>query len=192
MSPSDIHERMKDQVCDFVLTAHPTQATRRTLLAKYSRIVTLLGVRDRTDLTPGARRHLEESFDRELLALWRSNTVRRSRPTALDEARNGLAVVEEVLWEALPIFAQSVDDSLVKIGAKPLPPSRSTIRISSWMGGDRDGNPNVTHTTTRDVIVLHRFRAADLYHKAIDELSVRHAGAGAGAICDLGTTALKL
>jgi hypothetical protein len=97
------------------------------------------------------------------------------------------------LWEALPIFAQSVDDSLVKIGVKPLPPSRSTIRISSWMGGDRDGNPNVTHATTRDVIVLHRFRAADLYHKAIDELSVRDTRARVcrRAICNLSMGALQ-
>lgn len=134
MTPEEIRASVQGQICDFVLTAHPTQATRRTLLAKYSRIAELLGVRDRTDLSPGARAHLEDSFDRELLALWRSNTVRRTRPSAIDEARNGLAVVEEVLWNAVPVFSQSVDDSLKRIGAKPLPPSVCTIRMSSWMG----------------------------------------------------------
>jgi phosphoenolpyruvate carboxylase len=137
-TPQQISQHQSEQKCDFVLTAHPTQATRRTLLAKYQSISTLLGVRERTDLTPAARGHLEEAFDREILAAWHSNTVRRVRPTPQDEARAGLAVVEDTLWHAVPIFLQSVDDALKDIGAQPVPPEVSTVRISSWMGQSRN------------------------------------------------------
>jgi phosphoenolpyruvate carboxylase len=66
-TPAQIREAMQRQIVDFVLTAHPTEATRRTLLAKYHRIATLLGVRDRTDLTPSARAHLDKEFEAEIL-----------------------------------------------------------------------------------------------------------------------------
>jgi phosphoenolpyruvate carboxylase len=135
--PNQIRKRQSEQITDFVLTAHPTESKRRTLLAKYQRIATLLGVRDRTDLTPNSIRHLELEFEREILACWHSNTVRRNRPSAIDEARGGLSVVEDVLFYAVPVFLQSIDDSLVKIGADPLDCDCSTIRISSWIGGDR-------------------------------------------------------
>jgi len=169
-SPEQVREAMSQQIVDFVLTAHPTQPTRRTLLTKYNMIAELLDVRDRPDLTPSARKHLEEDLKRELLAAWRSNTVRRTRPTPQDEARAGLAVVEEILWHAVPFFGRSVDDSLINIGAKPLDAGCSTVRFSSWMGGDRDGNRFVTHATTREVIAVHRCRAAALYFREIDRL----------------------
>ncbi len=130
---------------DFVLTAHPTQATRRTLLTKYAAIATLLGTRERTDLSPYAKKHVEEDLERLILSCWRSNTVRRVRPSPVDEARAGLAVIEDVLWQAVPIHLRTVDEALIKIGAPPTPPDRSSITFSSWAGGDRDGNPNVTH-----------------------------------------------
>ena len=169
-SPSDISAAMAEQRMDFVLTAHPTQATRRTLLSKYAQIANVLAMRERSDLSPLAEQHVDEELDRLLLSCWRTNTVRRVRPSPMDEARAGLAVVEDVLWFAVPRHLRNVDDALREIKAPPLPPSRSPITFSSWMGGDRDGNPFVTHEVTRDVVYLSRWRAADLYWRAIDEL----------------------
>jgi phosphoenolpyruvate carboxylase len=69
------------------------------------------------------------------------------------------------------VFGQSIDDSMMRIGAAPLNPNRSTVRISSWMGGDRDGNPNVTAQVTREVVALQHFRIMTLYANALDALS---------------------
>jgi phosphoenolpyruvate carboxylase len=79
-------------------------------------------------------------------------------------------VVETQLWNALPNFMRTVDDALAKIGAEPLPPQAIPFVIGSWMGGDRDGNPFVTAETTRDVVLLGRWRAADLYYRQVDRL----------------------
>ena len=87
-----------------------------------------------------------------------------------DEARSGLLVVETQLWNALPNFMRTVDDALAKIGAEPLPPNVTPFVIGSWIGGDRDGNPFVTAEVTRDVILLGRWRAADLYYRQVDRL----------------------
>lgn len=169
-TPSQIAQAMASQTTDFVLTAHPTQATRRTLLSKYAQIADNLSLRERDDLSPLARKHVDEELDRLLLACWRSNTVRRVRPSPMEEARGGLAVVEDVLWYAVPRHLRNVDDALAEIGAPLLPPARSPITFSSWMGGDRDGNPFVTAAVTREVVFLSRWRAADVYYRAIDEL----------------------
>ena len=169
-SPAFISSVMASQRTDFVLTAHPTQATRRTLLTKYAQIANVLAMRERSDLSPAASKHIDEELDRLLLACWRTNTVRRVRPSPLDEARAGLAEVEDTLWYAVPRHLRNVDDALAEIGAPPLPPSRSPVTFSGWMGGDRDGNPNVTADVTREVVLLSRWRAADRYYKAIDDL----------------------
>ena len=169
-TPAFISSAMATQRTDFVLTAHPTQATRRTLLTKYAQIANVLAMRERSDLSPAASKHIDEELDRLLLACWRTNTVRRVRPSPLDEARAGLAEIEDTLWYAVPRHLRNVDDALAEIGAPPLPPSRSPVTFSSWMGGDRDGNPFVTADVTREVVLLSRWRAADKYYKGIDDL----------------------
>jgi len=87
-----------------------------------------------------------------------------------DEARSGLLVAETQLWNALPNFMRTVDDALSKIGAEPLPPDSVPFAIGSWIGGDRDGNPFVTAEVTRDIVLLGRWRAADLYYRQVDRL----------------------
>lgn len=170
ISPEDLTTAMASQRIDFVLTAHPTQATRRTLLTKYASIAFILSQMERTDLSPTAAKHLEEELDRVLLACWRSNTVRRIRPLPMTEARAGAAVIEDVIWYALPRHLRNVDDALIANKAAPLPPNYSPIKFSSWMGGDRDGNPNVTAEVTREVIWFNRWRAADLFYRACNNL----------------------
>ena len=78
--------------------------------------------------------------------------------------------MERQLWNALPNFLRTIDDALAKIGAEPLPPNVVPFVIGSWIGGDRDGNPFVTAEVTRDVILLGRWRAADLYYREVDHL----------------------
>ncbi|MCP4995669.1 MAG: phosphoenolpyruvate carboxylase, partial [Gammaproteobacteria bacterium] len=91
-------------------------------------------------------------------------------PTPIDEAKWGFAVIENSLWTAVPQFLRKLDDQLRTILGKPLPLNCSPVRFASWMGGDRDGNPNVTHKTTEEVLMLSRWMAADLYMRDVDQL----------------------
>ncbi|MFA0678730.1 phosphoenolpyruvate carboxylase, partial [Vibrio sp. 10N.222.51.A6] len=91
------------------------------------------------------------------------DVIRQQRPTPLDEAKWGFAVVENSLWEAVPDFLREMDGRLKGYLGEGLPIDARPVHFSSWMGGDRDGNPFVTHTITKEVLRLSRWKAADLY-----------------------------
>jgi len=169
-SPEDIRKSLLTQKLELVLTAHPTQAMRRTILSKYTKIGKLLETRDKTNMTPSEYRLFLESLYREVVSVWRSNTVRRIKPTPEDEARGGLNTVERILWHAIPEHMKTVDNALLEIGAEPLPPTCCVISFGSWIGGDRDGNPYVTADVTLEVIKLSTWRAVHLYYKEVDAL----------------------
>ena len=105
-----------DAVCalriELVLTAHPTEVSRRTLIHKYNRIAALLAERDRPDLTIPEREEVVEALRREIVSAWETDEVRQLRPTPLDEVRSGLIVFEQSLWHAVPRFVRSVDRRL--------------------------------------------------------------------------------
>jgi phosphoenolpyruvate carboxylase len=167
-------ERLHDAVCslriELVLTAHPTEVSRRTLVQKYNRIAAGLDALDRTDLIPVERDTLTASLLREVTAAWGTAEVRPERPSVLDEVRAGLIVFEHSLWHALPHYLRVVDRALAARTGRGLPPGSAPIRFGSWIGGDRDGNPNVTAEVTRRTCLLHRWMAADLYLREIDAL----------------------
>ncbi|KAJ1570096.1 hypothetical protein HK096_001732 [Nowakowskiella sp. JEL0078] len=169
-TPEDIRNSLLKQNIELVLTAHPTQASRRTMLAKYQKIAELLEVRDKTVLTPQEMSEISFSLRREILGAWRSNTVRRIKPTPEDEARNGLAVIEQSIWHAMPGMIRNLNAALVEIGQEALPPTQSLVTFGSWIGGDRDGNPYVTAEVTQEVIKLARWRGAVLIYQEINEL----------------------
>ncbi|KAI8914076.1 phosphoenolpyruvate carboxylase [Powellomyces hirtus] len=169
-TPKQIRDTLEKQQVDLVLTAHPTQATRRTLLDKYFNIANCLAIKDRTTMTPQEEMDNRNTIRAEILAAWRTNTVRRIKPTPDDEARNGLMVLENTIWTALPSFMSTVDHALSEIGQPPLPIDSKLITFGSWIGGDRDGNPYVTSDVTREVIKLCRWRAATLIYQEVDKL----------------------
>jgi len=175
--------RLHDAVCalriELVLTAHPTEIVRRTLVQKYNRIARALETRDRPDLTAPERDDIDAALLREIMTAWSTADVRDERPSPLDEVRAGLVVFEQSLWSALPRYLRSVDRALVAATGRGLPPGVTPIRFGSWIGGDRDGNPNVTPDVTRRACLLSRWVAADLYLAEInalrDELSLQPA-----------------
>jgi phosphoenolpyruvate carboxylase len=112
-SPSDIRAALSVQRIDFVVTAHPTQATRRTLLIKYREMAKLLAKNDRADLQSDERARVREALTRVIVSSWETHTIRRARPTPVEEARAGFAVVEDVLWTAVPDHLRSLDKALV-------------------------------------------------------------------------------
>ncbi|TPX68375.1 phosphoenolpyruvate carboxylase [Spizellomyces sp. 'palustris'] len=169
-TPKQIRDTLVKQQVDLVLTAHPTQAARRTLLDKYLHIANLLAIRDRTIMTPQEEVDFRNTLRGEILAAWQTNTVRRIKPTPEDEARNALMVIENTIWTSLPNFMGTVDHALAEIGQPPLPIDSTLITFGSWIGGDRDGNPFVTSDVTQDVIKLCRWRAATLIYAEVDKL----------------------
>lgn len=148
---------------DLVLTAHPTEVTRRTLIHKYRQIFDQLRRGDDVDMT-----RIQELISQD----WMTNSIRRIRPTPVDEASWGLAVIEDSLWEAVPRFLRELDAQSEQITGKPLAPQITPLRMSSWMGGDRDGNPFVTAKLTRQVIAMSRAKAAELYARDLEQLSM--------------------
>ncbi|HEX8408892.1 MAG TPA: phosphoenolpyruvate carboxylase [Thermoanaerobaculia bacterium] len=155
---------------ELVLTAHPTEVVRRTLLQKYTRIGELLARRDRGDLTTGEEREIVEELRREITSAWETDEVRHTRPTPLDEVKGGLFIFEQTLWNALPRYLRALDGALRTHTGRALPLEAAPIRFGSWIGGDRDGNPNVTAAVTADACLLARWVAADLYLREIDAL----------------------
>jgi phosphoenolpyruvate carboxylase len=175
--------RLHDAVCsmriELVLTAHPTEIARRTLVQKYNRIARDLERRDRPDLTIPERDEIDAALLGEIMTAWGTSDIREERPSPLDEVRSGLIVFEQSLWHAVPRYLRAVDRALRAATGLALPLHVTPIRFGSWIGGDRDGNPNVTPEVTRRACLLSRWVAADLYLKEInalrDELSVHTA-----------------
>ncbi|RBP33889.1 phosphoenolpyruvate carboxylase type 1 [Marinobacter pelagius] len=166
----ELHRRVADLRIEFVLTAHPTEVARRTLIMKYDEMSDCLSQLDHDDLMPAERDEIVARLSRLIAEAWHTDEIRHERPTAVDEAKWGFAVIENSLWQALPDFLRSLDVSLSDATGKGLPLQVSPIRIASWMGGDRDGNPNVTHEVTRTVFLLGRWMAADLFLRDIQSL----------------------
>ena len=170
-SAARIRDAIVSQDIELVLTAHPTEAQRRTILKKNQQIVELLSQYDKNELlTPGEISDLKDGLRAEQLAAWRTSNVRRSKPSPEGEARNGMMVIEETCWDAVPEHYRRLDRSLARIGQPPIPYDACLVRISTWMGGDRDGNPNVTSVVTDKVIALMRARAAILYAREVEKL----------------------
>ncbi|WP_236237311.1 phosphoenolpyruvate carboxylase [Pseudomonas faucium] len=154
-----------------VLTAHPTEVARRTLIQKYDAIAGQLAAQDHRDLTPSERQQVRERLRRLIAEAWHTEEIRRTRPTPVDEAKWGFAVIEHSLWHAIPSHLRKVDKALFDATGLRLPLEAAPIRFASWMGGDRDGNPNVTAAVTREVLLLARWMAADLFLRDIDALA---------------------
>jgi phosphoenolpyruvate carboxylase len=179
VSPAALHDAVCALEIELVLTAHPTEVSRRTLIHKYNRVAALLAEGDRPDLTGPERTELHAALRREILSAWATDEVRHQRLLPIDEVKGGLIVFEQSLWDALPRFLRSVDRALTSATGRPLPLDLSPVRFGSWIGGDRDGNPNVTPDVTRRAALLARWVAADLYLKEVvalrDELSMTQA-----------------
>ncbi|TBU96433.1 phosphoenolpyruvate carboxylase [Phytopseudomonas dryadis] len=156
---------------ELVLTAHPTEVARRTLIQKYDAIAAQLARQDHDDLSQAEHDAIGQQLQRLIAEAWHTEEIRRSRPTPVDEAKWGFAVIEHSLWQAVPAVLRKADRALHQATGLHLPLEAAPIRFASWMGGDRDGNPNVTAAVTREVLLLARWMAADLYLRDVDSLA---------------------
>ncbi len=170
VTSEQIYDAITSQEIELVFTAHPTEVVRRTLLMKYMRIGEALERRDRADLTIPEKEQIDEDIVRELYAIWDTDEIRREKQTPFDEALGGLLVFEQTLWNEVPKFVRNLDKALQRQTGKSLPLHAAPVRFGSWMGGDRDGNPNVKPITTRRVVWLAQSMGASLYEKELRQL----------------------
>ncbi|ASK54338.1 phosphoenolpyruvate carboxylase [Vibrio tarriae] len=170
VSKFDTAQAIRDLNIELVLTAHPTEITRRTMINKLVKINECLSKLELSDLSSKERHKTERRLEQLIAQSWHSDVIRQQRPTPLDEAKWGFAVVENSLWHAVPEFLRELDEQVKSYLGEGLPIDARPVHFSSWMGGDRDGNPFVTHTITREVLLLSRWKAADLYLTDINEL----------------------
>lgn len=173
MQSSEIRQQVETLDIELVLTAHPTEVARRTLIQKYDAIAAALARRDHEDLSVEERGEVLADLARLISEAWHTDEIRRNRPTPVDEAKWGFAVIENSLWQALPRFVRQLDRDLHAATGEHLPLRSVPVKVASWMGGDRDGNPNVTALVTREVLLLGRWMAADLYLRDIEALSTQ-------------------
>lgn len=157
---------------DLVLTAHPTEVYRRTFIHKYSELTQCVKQLRDDNLSAVQRNSVELRIADLITQAWHSEEVRAVRPTPVDEAQWGFAVIENSLWEAVPDFIRELDSKLFAQFGQRLPLDATPVHFSSWMGGDRDGNPNVTAKVTQKVLLLARKRAARLFADDIERLVV--------------------
>ena len=170
ISSNKIYNTAKNLNIGIVLTAHPTEVKRRTLIQKYHNITELLEQRELMKSFPSKQKIIDRKLYDEITIIWNTDDLKRTKPSPFDEARWGLAIIEDSLWETIPKVYRRLNSIFVKNMGKGLPKNFNPIEFGSWMGGDRDGNPNVTADVTKEVILLSRWEAAKLYEKSLTKL----------------------
>ena len=157
---------------ELVLTAHPTEAKRRTVLSKLQRISDLLRHLQAAELLPRERTELLAGLQAEITALWLTDRARTTRPAVTDEVRTGLYFVDEVFWDLVPRIAADLEAAVAR-HYPGLHPSPAWLRVASWIGGDRDGNPSVVTELTAETLRLHRGLAVERHRRSVQDLARR-------------------
>ncbi|HXL38624.1 MAG TPA: phosphoenolpyruvate carboxylase, partial [Ktedonobacteraceae bacterium] len=167
-----IQELLNQLSIELVFTAHPTEATRRSLIIKSRRLAELFEAHDHEAKMPQLKltnwqRELESTVD----LLWRTDSVRHVRLEPLDEIKMGLYYLEEILFNVVPELYEELEQRLHTL----YPDEKITVppflRLSSWIGGDQDGNPNVRPETLLQALRLQRARVIEHYRSSIEALA---------------------
>lgn len=172
VTPEQMSAMLEHLQVELVLTAHPTEARRRTIQSKLHRIADSLRSLSRDQLLPREARAVHDQLRNEITTLWMTDRVRTTQPAVTDEVRTALFFVSEVFWQALPEVHAILEAALEKHypGVRVSP---TWLRLASWMGGDRDGNPNVTHSVTAETLHLHRGLAIENHRRTLQDLGRR-------------------
>jgi len=165
-----VRERLAHLLIKPVLTAHPTEAKRRTILEQQRAIGSLLEERERAELTPRENERGEHRLRELVTALWQTDETRNRRPAVDDEVRNGLYFVDSTLFDVVPRIYEELEAALARHYPDATFAIGPALRFGSWIGGDRDGNPNVDAATTERALQLHQRLALERYRRDVDDL----------------------
>ncbi|MFQ3543051.1 phosphoenolpyruvate carboxylase [Halobacillus rhizosphaerae] len=158
---------------ELIITAHPTEATKRTVLEIQKRIANLLKQLDQPQMTKSERESLKESLFNEVTVLWQTDELRHRKPTVMDEVRNGLYYFDQTLFDVLPDIHQELELQLEEAYPNEEWTVPNFLKFGSWIGGDRDGNPNVTPETTWETLNKQRELVLKKYEEVLVELMKR-------------------
>jgi phosphoenolpyruvate carboxylase len=156
---------------ELVLTAHPTEATRASILTKHRAIASELERLDRERLTPDERQEIVDDLYRQILLLWRTDEARARPLSVIDEVKGALYYVESVLLDALPAVHQALDDELRRWYPQRVWHVPPLVRMASWIGGDADGNPGVTGEVLAEALRLQQILAVSRYRDEVRALA---------------------
>ena len=165
---ADLRKFFTEALVSPVLTAHPTEVRRKSTIDREMEIAALLDRRQRVQLTPEEAEASDEQLRREVLTLWQTNLLRRTKLTVLDEVANGLSFYDYTFLHEVPRLHCALEDRLNEGGAAR-GELASFLRMGSWIGGDRDGNPFVTAEVMRGTFRLQSSRVLRFY---LEELHV--------------------
>jgi phosphoenolpyruvate carboxylase len=155
---------------ELVFTAHPTESKRRTLLEKLRRLAEILRERSQPEAARDLTLLAPECVEREIASLWLTDRSRVARPEVTDEARTGLWYFDTTLFDTLPQLQNDLEQALARHFPEVRPPRR-WLTFGTWIGGDRDGNPNVTAAVTAEILLLNRRLAIEKMRLAARELA---------------------
>ena len=168
--PADVVSLVHRTVLKPVFTAHPTEATRRTVLEKLSEIADATATRSNPRTSKADRARIDRRVEELIEAIWQTDELRDQRPNPIDEARFVRHYLERTIREALPGLLDNIAAAVHLIGGE-LSSDSSPIRFGSWVGGDRDGNPNVTPEMTGTVVERQRQAALEILISEVEGLA---------------------
>jgi phosphoenolpyruvate carboxylase len=167
-----IQQLLDELSIELVFTAHPTEATRRSLITQARKIANLLEVHDTVpQMTPRQQQTWRGDLENTIALLWRTDSIRHVRLRPLDEIKMGVYYLDEVLYTAVPELygeLQQVLNETHEGTSWRMPPF---LRLGSWIGGDQDGNPNVLPGTLLQALTLHRAHIIEHYRASIESLA---------------------
>ncbi|MCA1402795.1 phosphoenolpyruvate carboxylase [Bradyrhizobium sp. BRP56] len=169
ISPADLRSFFKSALVSPVLTAHPTEVRRKSTMDREMEIADLLDRRERLQMTPDESEASDEQLRRAVVTLWQTNLLRRTKLTVLDEVANGLSFYDYTFLQEVPRLHCALEDRLNKEGGEA-GELASFLRMGSWIGGDRDGNPFVTAEVMRGTLRLQSSQALNFYLEELHAL----------------------
>ncbi|MCE7790801.1 phosphoenolpyruvate carboxylase [Salipaludibacillus sp. CUR1] len=172
-SPEVIQQIIDDLSIELIMTAHPTEAAKRTVLEIQKRISYILQKLDTRVLTKKEKDNLEESLVNEVTALWQTDELRHKKPTVIDEVKNGLYYFDQTLFKVLPAIHRELEEQLDDYYPGHQWRVPNFLHFGSWIGGDRDGNPFVTPEVTWETLKLQRGLALKKYDESLVDLMRR-------------------
>jgi len=174
-SAAQLQDFFNNALVSPVLTAHPTEVRRKSIMKREMEVSNILARRDHSKWTPAERHESDEQLARAVLTLWQTNLLRQTKLNVMDEVANGLSYYDYTFLTELPRFYAALEDRLAEDFGDDGPVNvASFLRIGGWIGSDRDGNPYVTAEILKKTVqkqsVLVRVLVLDFYLNQLHEL----------------------